>query len=839
MRSGRRSPLLLPRAAAAASLAAALAAALLLLPSPATSQLTTVPSGIEGVDHHYSAGLFEWSDDCGNDGDGDDDVDFCGALDFCRGFNDLSYGFAFYGGPCQFFNGPTIRLQAGNRYRLTLRNTSPPGKNHTSNLHTHGLHILGSADSDDVTRSVRSGECLDYIWDLDRDHPGGTHWYHAHHHGRAEVQVSGGAFGMLIVEDNPRINPDVPTWAQYERLLQIFARLSDGSMIVNGVREHGRKYFLEPVERDRWFRLRVSVVDPLGLSADFRIDGCHVRKVAHDGIWSSTVPQPERIRHRMSAASRVDYAVRCTQLGHFPIWYDDRHVGFVVVDSEPTSEEIALTEWKPDLPPALQGLREAAVPRKNTWNVIISTNTINGQKWHPQRPLNTIAYGEVHEWTVFDTVEHPFHKHLYHVQIVSPGGCGDMHQEGEFYDTIAGIDSRGGCTFRFRAADFGQREMVHCHNLPHSDFGAMGWVDVEGDQMPRYDRQRPAYQCSRAPTRKPTRSPSWTEPPTDAPTITGAPTSPHPTGRPTTRPTTNQPSPNPTANPTPVPPCVDRDENCGAWASQEECERNPAFMLSWCARTCGACVIAPSPRPTGPTNRPTANPTANPTPAQPCEDRDRNCGAWASQEECERNPAFMLSWCARTCGACVVASPPPSPRPPGRPNTRPSKRPTNRPTPIPTAPTVLRDPTESTPPKEIAIDWIFPGPQGLPSISANIGDTLVFRWEGFHNVYIAPSNSCDSLASGSNLGASSPVRYTVQAGDEGGIVFACEVPGHCQAGMLLSVDVGQTGAPLTESINATTCEDREGDCGGWASLGECERNPSYMLSSCTRACGAC
>ena len=199
----------------------------------------------------------------------------------------------------------------------------------------------------------------------------------------------------------------------------------------------------------------------------------------------------------------------------------------------------------------------------------------------------------------------------------------------------------------------------------------------------------------------------------------------------------------------------------------------------------------------------------------------------------------MLSWCARTCGACVVASLPPSPRPPGRPNTRPSKRPTNRPTPIPTAPTVLRDSTESTPPKEIAIDWIFPGPQGLPSISANIGDTLVFRWEGFHNVYIAPSNSCDSLASGINLGASSPVRYTVQAGDEGGIVFACEVPGHCQAGMLLPVDVGQTGAPLTESINATTCEDREGDCGGWASLGECERNPSYMLSSCTRACGAC
>ena len=143
-------------------------------------------------------------------------------------------------------------------------------------------------------------------------------------------------------------------------------------------------------------------------------------------------------------------------------------------------------------------------------------------------------------------------------------------------------------------------------------------------------------------------------------------------------------------------------------------------------------------------------------------------------------------------------------------------------------------------PKEIAIDWIFPGPDGLPPVSANVGDTLVFSWTMFHNVYIAPSNSCDDLAVGTNLGDVSPVRYTVKAEDEGGIVFACEVPGHCQAGMLLPVNVGQTSS--NESAGTTSdpsCEDGNESCEAWADAGECEGNPDYMLTNCASSCDAC
>ena len=226
----------------------------------------------------------------------------------------------------------------------------------------------------------------------------------------------------------------------------------------------------------------------------------------------------------------------------------------------------------------------------------------------------------------------------------------------------------------------------------------------------------------------------------------------------------------------------------------------------------------------------TATPNADPDPS--CEDGNGSCEAWAAAGECERNPAFMVTNCARSCNECDTENP--------------TEEATPAPTPESTA-DLTEESTEestaepeSTPPKEIAIDWRFGIGSGGAPVSANVGDTLLFTWGGFHNVYIAPSNSCNNLSSGTDLGASSPVRYTVQAEDEGGIVFACEVPGHCQAGMLLPVNVGQTSS--NESAGTTSdpsCEDDNESCEAWADAGECEGNPDYMLTNCASSCDAC
>lgn len=74
-----------------------------------------------------------------------------------------------------FTPGPLIRMQPGNTYTLTLQNAASDSAVRT-NVHTHGLHIVGSGNGDNVLRSVEGGSCLDYVWDLPADHPPGTYW---------------------------------------------------------------------------------------------------------------------------------------------------------------------------------------------------------------------------------------------------------------------------------------------------------------------------------------------------------------------------------------------------------------------------------------------------------------------------------------------------------------------------------------------------------------------------------------------------------------------------------------------------------------------------------------
>ena len=82
------------------------------------------------------------------------------------------YGYKQDGGAC-ISPGPVIRLQAGKRFLMVLHNNVP---GETTNLHTHGLHIAGHGNSDDITRTVAYGDCLAYSWEIEEQRMGGTAW---------------------------------------------------------------------------------------------------------------------------------------------------------------------------------------------------------------------------------------------------------------------------------------------------------------------------------------------------------------------------------------------------------------------------------------------------------------------------------------------------------------------------------------------------------------------------------------------------------------------------------------------------------------------------------------
>ena len=108
---------------------------------------------------------------------------------------------------------PQIEVRPGQTISMTLHNKLPADPSCTAqhgdpndphcfngtNLHSHGLWISPTGNSDNVLLSINPGVDFEYIYNLPPDHPAGTFWYHSHRHGSTALQVSSGMAGALIV----------------------------------------------------------------------------------------------------------------------------------------------------------------------------------------------------------------------------------------------------------------------------------------------------------------------------------------------------------------------------------------------------------------------------------------------------------------------------------------------------------------------------------------------------------------------------------------------------------------------------------------------------------------
>ena len=109
------------------------------------------------------------------------------------------------------FVGPTIHIKPGDTVRVKMSNKLDPNKKiynqdvntphnfNSTNLHSHGLWISPSGNSDNVLIKIDPGVDFTYEWNIPADHPAGTFWYHPHLHGSTALQVSSGMAGALII----------------------------------------------------------------------------------------------------------------------------------------------------------------------------------------------------------------------------------------------------------------------------------------------------------------------------------------------------------------------------------------------------------------------------------------------------------------------------------------------------------------------------------------------------------------------------------------------------------------------------------------------------------------
>ncbi|WP_371810588.1 multicopper oxidase family protein [Dickeya sp. CFBP 2040] len=115
--------------------------------------------------------------------------------------------------PYHPFVAPTIEATPGDTVRIRLNNQLPPDPDcsaqHTTpntphcfnstNLHSHGLWVSPSGNSDNVLLTINPGVKFEYEYNIPADHPAGTFWYHPHNHGSTALQVGSGMAGALII----------------------------------------------------------------------------------------------------------------------------------------------------------------------------------------------------------------------------------------------------------------------------------------------------------------------------------------------------------------------------------------------------------------------------------------------------------------------------------------------------------------------------------------------------------------------------------------------------------------------------------------------------------------
>ena len=109
------------------------------------------------------------------------------------------------------FVAPVIRVAPGQQLGIAIANRLEPCTEeqrakqscfNDTNLHSHGLWVSPSGNSDNVLVSIKPGEDFQYRYDIPAEHPAGTFWYHPHAHGAGFVQVGSGMAGALIVTGN-------------------------------------------------------------------------------------------------------------------------------------------------------------------------------------------------------------------------------------------------------------------------------------------------------------------------------------------------------------------------------------------------------------------------------------------------------------------------------------------------------------------------------------------------------------------------------------------------------------------------------------------------------------
>jgi FtsP/CotA-like multicopper oxidase with cupredoxin domain len=356
--------------------------------------------------------------------------------------------------------------------------------------------------ADNIFRSMEPGQSYDIEIAIPANHPSGTFWYHPHHHGSADVQMTSGMAGALIVEGDFADVPEIAAARErvlilnevvfdhrgtIERYDTVWPEAVPRFLSVNGQREPAID--MRPGEVQRWRIIHSGHEDNLRLALTAHV--FHV--IACDGIPLARMRRMEDLV--IAPGQRVDCLVEAGAAGTYPLRAVANDQGYpspvgalalAVVAGEPAGMRL------PAALPAGPLAHIADADVSNTRRLTLATINpeyppaanfqefaylICGKRFDPNRVDQRIPLGAVEQWEVVneDADDHIFHIHTNHFELVAVNGAALV--EPVWRDTVI-VPRKGSVTFRSRFVDFAGRFVLHCHMMNHEELGMMQIVEV-------------------------------------------------------------------------------------------------------------------------------------------------------------------------------------------------------------------------------------------------------------------------------------------------------------------------------------------------------------------------
>ncbi|GAB2818118.1 hypothetical protein GCM10027073_57130 [Streptomyces chlorus] len=380
---------------------------------------------------------------------------------------------------------PTLRVWPGDRIDLTMTNKTDK----YTNLHTHGLFVSPRAPSDDIFLSIKYGQSYHYAYQLPRNHPTGTYWYHSHADKLSVPQVAGGESGIIVVGGlKQRLPAPLRHITEHTLALKDFQVQGDAikthplsigaptHRTVNG--QQNPMIHIRPGEPQLWRLTNIYY--------KLHLPGTRFHVIAQDGVPVGRVYAEDTL---LIPAARFDVLVQggapdTTRLETLPYntgpagnQFPRADLATVVTGGTPVTRAALPTDLGPyeDLSHATIAGRKTVVFTENKAGTIFY---INGRTYDPNRTDFVSILGTVEEWTVRNNSDedHSFHLHTNHFQLMSTNGKAEDPSH-SVYDTV-NVPKRGAIVVRIHFRDFTGRTVLHCHILNHEDMGMMAVLDI-------------------------------------------------------------------------------------------------------------------------------------------------------------------------------------------------------------------------------------------------------------------------------------------------------------------------------------------------------------------------